>query len=68
MLHQHGNTIYCYKYINEDTLPKIINEHVQRQKYLSVFKYSKVKQIKIVKNIYYVWFHNKQYEFLKVTG
>ena len=28
MLHQHRNTVYCYKYINGDTLPKIINEHV----------------------------------------
>ena len=59
MLHQHRNTVYCYKYRNGDTLPKTINEHVQRQKYLSEFKYSKVKQIKIVKNIYHVWFYNK---------
>ena len=43
MLHQHKNTAYCYKYINEETLPKTINEHVQRQKYLSEFKYSKGK-------------------------
>ena len=43
MLHQHRNTVYCYKYINEDTLPKTINEHAQRQKYLSEFKYGKVK-------------------------
>ena len=59
MLQQHRNTEYCYKYINEDTLPKTINEHVQRQKYLPEFKYSKVKKIKVVENIYYVWFHNK---------
>ena len=43
MLHQHRNTVYRYKFINEDTLPKTINEHVERQKYLSEFKYSKVK-------------------------
>ena len=43
MLHQHRNAVYCYKYINEDTLPKTINEHAQRQKYLSEFKYGKVK-------------------------
>ena len=59
MLHQHRNTVYYYKYINEDTLPKTKNEHVQKQKYLSEFKYSKVKSIKKVKNIYYVQFHNK---------
>ena len=58
MLHQHRNTVYCYKYRNGDTLPKTINEHVQRQKYLSEFKYSKVKQIKIVKNIMYVFITN----------
>ena len=46
MLQQHRNTEYCYKYINEDTLPKTINEHVQRQKYLPEFKYSKVKKNK----------------------
>ena len=43
MLYQHRNTIYCYKYINEDTLPKTINEYVYRQKYISEFKYSNVK-------------------------
>ena len=43
MLREHRNTVYCNKYINEDALPKTINEHVQRQKYFSEFKYSKVK-------------------------
>ena len=43
MLHQHRNTVYCYKYIDEDTLPKTINEHVKRQKYLSCIKYSTLK-------------------------
>ena len=32
MFQQRRNTVYCHKYINDDTLPKTINKHVQRQK------------------------------------